>query len=314
LFEQRKAIKEQRALPDDKMTFAQLSDRFLNDVARHTLKPKTFESYEYLLTSHIVPKIGKIKLTNLRPQHIQSLYSEKLDSGLSKKTVHHIHAVTRRVLNQAVKWGLLFQNPTSQVTPPKVDRIRPNVWTVEQAQCFLQSTKDHKWYGIYLIALTTGARRGEILGLTWENIDWDRKTLTIDKTVITVKNRVVISEPKTRYSRRTISAPQTVLDTLYENKGISGLIFKTSVGTPIGPNNLIRDFKNETRKAGLPIIRFHDLRHTCATILFQKDVHPKKVQELLGHSSITVTLDRYSHLIQGVDNQIADEMDKVFNF
>jgi integrase len=196
--EQLKAISENRAIPDSKKTFKQFSEIFLTDVAKHTLKPKTYESYEYLLLYHIVPEIGKIRLTNLRPHHLQSLYSLKLSEGLSKKTVHHIHATVRRVLNEAVKWGLIYSNPCNQVTPPRVDKKPPKVWTVEQAQKFLSAVAEHRWYAIYLIALTTGARRGEILGLSWKSLNWEAGTITIEKSVQLINNKVVITDPKTR--------------------------------------------------------------------------------------------------------------------
>ena len=163
LFETRKAVSENRTLPDEKTSFSELTDRFLNDVAKHTLKPKTYASYEWILRKHIIPEIGHLKLTAIQPIHLQNLYSKKINEGLSKKTVRHIHATTRRVLNQAVRWNLIYNNPTNQVTPPKLEKSLPKVWTIEEAQKFLSANAEHRWYAIYLIALTTGARRGEIL-------------------------------------------------------------------------------------------------------------------------------------------------------
>jgi integrase len=311
-YEQLKAIRENRMLPDEKITFSQFANHFLEDVAKHTLRPKTYATYKYILSDHVLPDLGKFKLISLGAQHLQDLYTKKLESGLSNKTVHHIHATIRRVLNEALKRGLIYNNPTNQVTPPRVEKTPPKVWTIEESQKFLLAVAEHRWYSIYLIALTTGARRGEILGMEWENINWTAKTISIEKTVLEVGYKTVVGEPKTKHARRTISLPQIVIDTLKDNQRVSGFIFQTSNKTPISPRNLIRHFKQVSREAELPDIRFHDLRHTAATILLQQDVHPKKVQELLGHSTIVLTLDTYSHIIPSMHSETADKMDAVF--
>lgn len=312
LFEQRKAIREYRQPVDDRITFNQFADRFLEDVARYTMKEKTLESYESYLRLHIRPELGNLKLSSITPQHVQRIYSKKLNSGLSKKTVHHIHTYLHRVLNQAVKWELIYRNPCDSVTPPRVDKRPPSVWTVNEAKAFLGAVTGHRWEGIYLIALTTGARRGEILGMEWQNINWNKGTITIVKTVNEIRGRATVGDPKTKLSRRTIVLPSVVVDLLRSNRKSSGWIFPSEKGTPITPRNLLRHFYSVLNTLDIPHIRFHDLRHTAATILLQKDVHPKLVQELLGHSSITLTLDTYSHIIPGVDDQTAREMDAVF--
>lgn len=312
LLEERKAISENRVLTSGSVTFNQFADRFLEDVGQHTLKRKTFITYEAYLRLHIRPELGNIKLTALQSQQIQRLYSQKLNSGLSKKTVHHIHGTLRRVLNEAVKWGLIYKNPCDAVTPPRVEKHVPNVWSIEQAQQFLKAVEGHRWHGIYLIALTTGARRGEILGMEWQNINWENGTISIEKAVSEIKGKAVITAPKTKRSLRTIALPDVVLNLLRKNKQTKGLIFKSLNGTPLTPRNVLRHFYSVLDDLDIPRIRFHDLRHTAATILLQKDVHPKKVQELLGHSSITLTLDTYSHIIPGIDDQVAKEMDDIF--
>jgi integrase len=312
IFEQRKAIKENKAVPDDKITFGQFADKFLKEVASHTLKASTYSSYETMLRVHIVPEIGRIKLAALKPQDLQGFYSRKLDGGLSKKSVKYLHAITRRILNEAVKKGLIYNNPCNQVTPPKIEKKPPKVWTIEQAQTFLSATAEHRWYGIYLIALTTGARRGEILGMEWENINWQNGTITIDKAVSEIEGHAVITEPKTSYARRTIKLPEVVLELLSENKEDEGLIFKSKTGTPITPRNLLRHYHSVLETLDIPKIRFHDLRHTAATILLKQDTHPVLVKELLGHSSITTTLDVYSHVLPPMKSEVADKMDSVF--
>lgn len=312
LLEYRNLLKEDYPLVDERTTLAEFLAKFLEDTAKHTLKPKTYSSYKWIIEKHVIPEIGRIKLASLKPPHLQKLYSDKIDSGLSKKTVLHIHSVIRRALNEAIKWGLINKNPCSAVTPPRPEKSVPEVWSVEQAQEFLQAVREHRWYAIYLIALTTGARRGEILGLEWENIDFTRKTVSIQKTVSEIRGKPVIGKPKTQRSRRKISLPDIVIDALKELGGGTGFVFTTSNNTPITPRNLLRHYYSVLDDLDIPRIRFHDLRHTAATILLTKDVHPKKVQELLGHSSITLTLDTYSHVIKGIHSEAAEKMDGVF--
>ncbi len=311
-YEQIKALSEGRTLPDDKITFDEFADKFLSDVAIHTMKPKTYQSYDSYLRLHIRPAFGRKKLNSITPAQIQRLYSQKLNEGLSAKTVSHIHGYLRRVLNEAVKWELIYRNPCQSVTPPKVQRKIPKVWTIDQAQTFLGAVRDHQYFGIYLIALTTGSRRGEILGMEWENIDWNKSTISIKKTVVELKGVATISTPKTAKSARKIVLPQVVIDHLKTYPDKQGFIFQSKANTPVHPRNLLRHFYSVLDSVDVPRIRFHDLRHTAATILLQRDVHPKKVQELLGHSSITLTLDTYSHVIPGIDDQTANEMDAVF--
>ena len=312
LLEYRNLVKENDPPVDERITLSGFFAKFLEESAKHTLKPKTYSSYKWLIEKHVIPEIGRLKLASLKPHHLQKLYSDKIGSGLSKKTVLHLHSVIRRALNEAVKWGLIHKNPCSSVTPPRPEKRVPEVWNVEQAQEFLRAVRDHRWYAIYLIALTTGARRGEILGLEWENIDFDRKTVSIQKTVSEIRGKPVIGEPKTQRSRRKISLPDIVIDSLEELGRGTGFIFTTSNGTPVAPRNLLRHYYRVLGSLDIPTIRFHDLRHTAATILLTKDVHPKKVQELLGHSSITITLDTYSHVIKGIHSEAAQKMDGIF--
>jgi integrase len=312
LFAQRKAISDHSLPVDEKTTLNDFADRFMEEVAKHTLKEKTLVTYESYLKVHIRPELGRMKLALIQPQHIQSLYKDKLNSGLSKKTVHHIHATLRRILNEAVKRGIIHKNPCTSVTPPRVDRHAPSVWTIEEAKTFLSAVEGHRWHGVYLIALTTGARRGEILGMEWQNINWTKGTVTIVKTISEIKGKAVVTNPKTKLSRRTIALPVVVLELLKLNQKSTGWVFPSERGTQMSPRNLLRHFYSVLERLDIPKIRFHDLRHTAATILLQKDVHPKKVQELLGHSSITLTLDTYSHIIPGIDSQTSREMDKVF--
>jgi integrase len=256
-------------------------------------------------------------LVNLRPDHLQTLYSSKLNAGLSPRTVQYIHAVIRRSLNQAVKWGLIYRNPTDAVTPPRPKKQAPRTLSAERAKLFLKSIEDHHWYPIYVLAIMTGMRKGEILGLHWEDVDLNKGMLSIKHTLVTVQGRSFLSQPKSENARRTISLPDAALQTLKDyhlDVSDEGLVFTTSSGRPISQRKLTRHFHSSLDKLGLTRIRFHDLRHTAATLLMQGNVHPKVVQDMLGHSTIVLTLDTYSHVIPGMQDEAAKEMDKIFGF
>lgn len=316
LLEQRTALRSGLLLPDEKVSFGNYLDRFLADVAAPTLKPKTVDSYRWLINLHIKPNLGKIALTKLRPDHLQSLYAKKLDEGLSKRTVQHMHAVIRRSLNQALKWGLIYRNPATLVTAPTPDKRTPSTLTEAQARLFLASVEAHRWYPIYVLAITTGMRQGEILGVHWEDVDLEQGTLSIQHTIQNLRGRIIQGEPKTSGSRRKIALPEYTKAVLRQHQDktaeTEGLLFTTSSGRPVSPRNVIRHFHRALEKAGLPRMRFHDLRHTAATLLLKEKVHPKVVQEMLGHSTITLTLDTYSHILPDIQQEAADKMDKLF--
>ena len=311
LLDQRKTIRTGFLLPDEKILFGDFLDHFIVNVATPTLKSKTVESYRWLSDSHIKPNLGHIPIDKLRPDHLQSLYSKKLNEGLSKRTVQHMHAVIRRSLNQALKWELILRNPAGLVTAPTPDKKAYKTLTAEEARIFLKSTVDHRWHPIYVLAITTGMRMGEILGLYWEDIDFKRGTLSVKRTIQMLRGRTIMGEPKTASSKRNIALSNYALNTLKPLKG-EGFVFKTANDTPVSPRNLARDFHKALKKAGLPHMRFHDLRHTAATLLLKENVHPKVVQEMLGHSSIMLTLDTYSHILPDMQQQATEKMDKLF--
>jgi integrase len=280
------------------------------DQAAHTLRPKTIEQYSYLIRLHIKPHLGTIKLDQLRPEQLQRLYSEKVASGLSPRTVQLIHAVIHKTLGQAVRWGLVMRNVSDLTDPPKPGKPIHHIWTVDQAKTFLASVKDHPWYPVYLIAVSTGLREGEVLGLHGADIDWAEGVMHIRRTVSQLQGKggLKIGQPKTGKSRRSVTLPAMTFKALEPLKGTQGLLFITASGKPVAPRNLIRHFKLATAAAGLPDIRFHDLRHTCATLLLSLGVHPKVVQEILGHSSIALTMDTYSHVVPSMQASSASQM------
>jgi integrase len=302
-------------------------DRWLKGSVRGNVKPITFESYERVLRVHVVPTLGRAKLNNLTPLHLQSLYRERLDSGLSSRTVQYVHVLMHRALKQAVRWGLLPRNVSEAVDPPRIHRKEMHPLSPVQARTFLEVAREDRLETLYVVALHCGLRQGELFGLRWSDVDLEEGTLQVNRTLTQTKDGPVFTVPKTLKSRRNVrltnSAVEALkrhserqaqemvkMDTLYEDQG---LVLASEVGTPLNRQNVTqRSFKPLLLRAGLPKIRFHDLRHTCATLLLGKGVHPKFVQELLGHSTIAITLDTYSHILPGMGDQTVNAMDDVF--
>ncbi len=311
LLEQRNAVRNGILIVDDQITVEQFFNRFLSDVVDRTLKPKSIDSYRYLTSKHILPSLGNLKLKDVRPSHLQTLYSTKLDEGLSKRTVQYIHAVLRRAFNQAVKWELLVKNPTSSVTPPAPIKKAPETLSVDQIKVFLKAVEGHRFYPIYLIAIGCGLREGEILGLEARDIDIEKGIISVRQTVVYIRGKLSLGEPKTAKAQRSVAMPSFVAEGL-KALPVEGLIFKTSNGTPISPRNLLHHFHDSLAKAGLPRVKFHSLRHSYASIQLLSGTNPKIVQEALGHSSIQLTLDTYSHLIPTLQKEAAQKMDIVF--
>jgi integrase len=265
LREQRNAIYAGNWVEKEKVTFEDFLNRYMDESARYTLRPTTFQSYLSLINHHILPEMGNIRLTALRPDHLQKLYADKLTGGLSKRTVQFIHSIIHKVLDNAFKQGLVSRNVSDLVDPPKVTKKPLNTWSTEQVKQFLLVIVDHKWEAIYTLAIATGMREGEILALHWEDIKGN--ILSVRHSLQVIKGEgMVISEPKSDSSKRTINLPNYVYETLLKHQDktgrTKGLVFTTSTGKPISPRNLVRDFKSLLAKHGLPEIRFHDLRHT----------------------------------------------------
>ena len=316
LFQQRKAVKENTFILDESTTLSQFLDRFIKDIVETNLKPKTIDSYKFLIESHIKPTLGQYRLTQLKPHHLQQLYTDKLDSGLSKRSVQYIHAVLRRALNFAVKWELIPKNPTDGVDAPTPTKKAPETLSVAELQKFLDAVKDHRWYCIYCIAIGCGLREGEILGLRKCDIDTVEGIIHIQQTVDYIAGRSVLGTPKSDRSMRSVSMPDFVITVVQEHvqkiEKPDGLLFTTSSGNFVSHRNLLRHFHETLAKLNIPRVKFHSLRHSFASIQLINGVNPKIVQEALGHSSITLTLDTYSHIIPSLQKEAAKKMDSFF--
>lgn len=317
-----------------KTTVAEYLERWLKDYAWPNLSPKTAEGYEHMINRHIVPALGNIPLTQLKPSDIQKYYSDKLATGrkdgtggLSARTVRHHHVTLHGALQIAVKQGLLIRNPCDAVTPPHYQRPEMHTLNEDDIHKLLEAAKDTLYYPIFYIALFTGMRRSEMLALRWCDIDLDLCELSVTRSLHHLRDgTTVFRQPKTTKSRRMIAlSPSTAL-VLREHRGkqiaerlLTGkplsddsLIFSHPDGKPLLPDSITRHWIRLTRRLGMNI-RLHDARHTMATLMLKQGVHPKIVQERLGHASITTTLDTYSHVTPGLQAAAALRFDELVN-
>ncbi len=294
----------------ENMTVAEYLDRWL-DAIRGTLRERTWQRHEEISRIHLKPNIGKVKLDRLSALKVQSLYRLKLDSGLSARTVQIIHTTLHKALKQAVRWSLVPHNVVEAVSPPASSKKEILPLTEEQVNALLQAATGEGLEALYVLAVTTGLRKGELLGLKWQDIDLDTATLRVRRTVF----NGVVSAPKTARGNRSVRMTRKAVHTLKDHPMTSEWVFSSRVGTPISCQNLTnRSWKPLLKKAGLPqSTRFHDLRHTCATLLLTKGVHPKIVQEMLGHSSITITLDLYSHVLPDMQEKAVSAMEDILD-
>ncbi len=291
-----------------------------------SVRPKTYEQYKQIVTGYIIPILGRIKLKDVRPDHIQSLYNNKLKSGTSNRTVRMIHSVLHVSLAQALKMALIGRNPADAVTRPKLVKKEMKTLTDTQVQTLLLAARGTRYEALYLLAVTTGIRQGELLGLRWSDLDWVTRHLSVQRQLQRLSGQgMVFGEPKSASGRRVIALGSATIEKLrehYKHQQLerlaagerwieNDLIFPTIIGTPIEGSNLIRTFKSLLRAYNLPNIRFHDLRHTAATLMLQQGIHPKVVQERLGHSQISMTLDTYSHVLPNMQEEAAQKIDEL---
>jgi integrase len=304
------------------MTVGEYLNRWLNDSVRDTVRRRTWERYEQFVRVHLIPALGEIKLAKLTPAHVRGLYRDRLDSGLAPRTVLHIHRAFSKALKQAAADGLIPRNPAAPVKPPQPRREEIQPLNREQVRALFEAASGDRLETLYIVAVTAGLRRGELQGLKWDDLDLEAGTLQVRRTLSEPKGGYIFEAPKSgkgrsiRLTRRATAALRSHRKRQLEERmklaGLwtdHGLVFTSGVGTPLLGGNLNRSFKATLRRAGLPEVRFHDLRHTCATLLLKQGVNPKFVQELLGHADITLTLNVYSHVLPDMGDAAAGAMD-----
>jgi len=273
---------------------------------------------------HIIPTLGHFNLVEVKPKLIQKLFADKLQSGVGARTVEMIHAILHRALSQAVKLEILGRNPVDATTPPKVETKEMKFYDESQVSQFLLAARGNKNEALYHLALATGLRQSELLGLKWSDLDWQKKTLNVQRQLKrNFKQGDYFAQPKTNNGRRTVVLGVTTVEKLREHWNLQNelrifagsrwqendLIFPTPIGTPKNQSNLFREFKQFLRDTGLPEIRFHDLRHTAASLLLNHGVAPIIVSRRLGHYKVSMTLDIYGHLMPEMQDDAAKLID-----
>ena len=321
-------------LKPGKTTLAEYLDRWLKDYAWSNLAPRTAEGYESIVRCHLIPAMGNLPLTQLKPEHLQKYYSEKLSDGrhdgkgnLSQTTVSHHHTCVHRALKMAVRWGLINRNPADAVAPPRPVHTEMRTMSEDDMTRFLETAKTTPYYVLFYLALFTGMRRSELLALRWCDVDLLLCQAHITRSLHHLRTgEIVFRAPKTAKGRRMVSlTPSTALllqqhrDKQQAQRAIlriplkdDDLIFSGLVGRPLLPDTISHVWAKLVKRAGLEHIRFHDARHTHASLLLKQGAHPKIVQERLGHATISTTLDLYSHVAPGLQEAAAARFDEAF--
>lgn len=305
-----------------KETVGSYFSRWVED-KQSELRYNTLKKYRWLTSHYVVPHLGKVPLADLQPRHLQSLYTS-LRTGrngkrLSDRSILHLHVMIHGALERAVRWGLVSRNVAELVDPPRVREKEMQVWSVEEVQRFLEAAREYRYYMVFLLAITTGMRKAEICGLKWEDIDLDTGHITVRRSLVYVKGEPRFEELKTAKSRRVVSIPPEVVAELRRHRAQQaqekllmgaayqdhGLVNCRADGRPIYYRTLDNQWLKAQEQAGVRRIRFHDLRHTHASLLFEQGVPLKLISERLGHARSSITLDIYTHVRQEQHDDVA---------
>jgi integrase len=317
------------------MALGEYLRRWLENAAKEKVQPKTWDRYEQLVRLHLKPVVGGIMLPKLRAYDVECCYKAMARNGASPRTVQISGVVLHAALKDAVRLGMVPFNAASGIARPRPAKVEMRAWDREQALRFLDAAKEERLYALYVLALDTGMRQGELLGLQWPDVDFDGGFLQVCRSLEDRGGRLRLKEPKTRRSRRRVSLSRFTLDALLAHRkamlaegNARGHVFCDTQGGWLRKSNVVRrsflpaiaranakeeaDSLREGREPRpLPKIRFHDLRHTCATLLLLADENVKVVSERLGHASVTLTLDTYSHVLPEMQRRAADKMDAI---
>lgn len=302
--------------------------KWLKTAALPRLRERTYGSYAELLERYVHPTLGDKRLCDVRPLDIQNLYTDMTEQGLSPRTVRYTHAVLSSALKQAIRWHMLIHNPCEAVELPRSERREMKAFSPEEAESFLKSAKENEQGVTFAFALATGMRPEEYLGLKWSDIDLEKGTAVVRRVLVRRKGGGwYFGEPKTSRSRRTVPLPATIVKLLvaHRRKQVAArlkagaayqnndLVFATGGGTPHSSRNLAqRQFLAILKKAELPLnFRLYDLRHSCATLLLVAGENPKVVSERLGHASVVLTLDTYSHVLPTMQEAASQKLERI---
>jgi integrase len=323
------SVEERSYVAPSRLTVREYLTKEWLPAIRSTVRPTTYRSYEQHVTFHIVPHIGSLKLERVTGAALNALYAQLADSGkcdgvrgLSPRTVHHVHVCLHRAFRDAVRWGRLPRNPVDAADPPKVagpGSREMKTWSAAQVRAFLEATKDDRLHPLWRLLCLTGMRRGEALGVKWDDVDLAAGCLCVRRSLIPLGGEVIVSEPKTARGRRSIALDAETIEVLKAQAARqlgeqaaggqswidSGYLCTKEDGSAYHPEVVSRYFRQAVKKAMLPAISPHVLRHTHATLALRAGIHPKVVSERLGHANIAITLDTYSHAIPAMQEEAA---------
>jgi integrase len=303
----------------------QFLERWLAAV-RPSIRPKTYTSYEGAVRLYIAPRLGRITLDKLTVQDVAEMVSSlEASKRLSNRSVKYALLILRNALNKAVRWGLIARNVATLVDGPRVENRDARVLSPPETIRLLEAARGESIETLLVLAVSTGLRMGEALGLQWAKVDLDRRQLRIDASLQRLNGQgQILAETKTRRGRRTIVLPLLTVESLRQHRALQrdvrnaagqrwcegGFVFTSSSGRPLDSRNVLRMFRRVLRKARLPKMRFHDLRHSCASLLLAQHTDPRVIMETLGHSRISVTMDMYAHVMPALKQEAADAMDR----
>ena len=305
----------------NRMTVGKYLEHWLETSAKTTVRPTTYRRYEGIVRMYVNPHLGGVRLSQLQPSQVQALYTRLEGDGATPRTRAITHAVLHTALKQAMKWNFVVRNVCDAVTKPRAVRKEMRVLNADEVAVLFEAARSDRLSALYVLAITTGLRLGELLGLQWPDVDMRGLTLAVRRTLVDMSTKRFVAEPKTSKGRRQVELPEMAITALRQHRermlaeGITTeWVFSDTLGGSLRQTNVRRrSFEPLLARAKLPKIRFHDLRHTAATLLLQQGVHPKIVQERLGHSQIAMTLDTYSHVLPSMQRAAATKLDELFS-
>jgi integrase len=307
------------------MTVGGFLDQWLAEVVAPNRRPSTYKDYEVDVRLHLKPRIGHVSLEKLAPLQIQQLLNAKKASGLSAKSVREIRGTLSNALNHAIRWNLISRNPAAFVDAPRLEHYEINPLTPDEARIFLAALRGDRLEALYSVALAMGLRRGETLGLRWQDVDLDLGYLKVSRQQQRWARQTHLVEPKSARSRRPLVMPALIAASLKEHRDRqlleraeaggawveTDLVFATKQGNHLDATGVSKAIHRHLDRAGLAQRRFHDLRHSCATLLLVQGVSPRVVMEILGHSQISLTMNTYTHVVPELRRQAAERMDEL---
>jgi integrase len=310
--------------PPGRLTLAEHLHNWLEGYVKTNCSQRTLDGYQSIIERHLIPGLGHIQLKHLQPPAIQSYYGKAVEH-LSARTVHHQHRVLSESLKYAVRQGYLGRNPCELVDPPSPRKKAMRTLTPSEVEALLDRAKDNYYYPVIYTAVSTGLRQAELLGLRWRDIDPDLLSLSVSQVLYKRGKVCIFKEPKTAHSRRRVAmTPKLALflrdyqagrESLYQQLGkelaLDDLVFASIEGKPLDPGVVSHNFHRIAKRAGLERVRFHDLRHTFASLMLLRGAKPKVISEALGHASVGFTMDTYSHIIEGMQKDAMALLDEV---